>query len=81
MRDPLKHARAYASTRASGHTCKRDFNMCWGCWKVPAAVVFCPACKTAEDVADRLKEEKRFRRKEQLARQYKGGRRDGYYNY
>ena len=76
-----KREQAYASGCEREHTCARDFTLCWGCWKVPASVVFCPACKTAEEVADRLKEEKESRRKEKIARQLKGGRRDGYYNY
>ena len=29
--------------------------MCWGCWKVPAASVFCSSCKDKEERADTLK--------------------------
>ena len=61
---------------------KRDFDMCWGCWKVPAAVVFCPSCKEKEETADTIKREavdahKKLVQENAIKRREK----NDYYNY
>ena len=82
MRDPFKRARAYASTSASGHTCTRDFNMCWGCWTVPALHgVFCPSCEEEHKQNEIRNVEIEFARKEEIKRKaYTRRRENGYYN-
>ena len=77
-----KRARAYASGCAPAHTCKRDFTMCWGCWKAPAIGVFCPSCGE-KDKQDQIKNvEIEFARKEVIKQKAQARRGNNeYYNY
>ena len=70
MNGSLKRARAYASGCERGHTCTRDFNMCWNCWTVPAPFhgVFCDSCREKDRLNAIRNVEIEFDRKEALKR-------------
>ena len=66
MDNAHKRSRAYASGCAPAHTCKRDFSLCWKCWKSPSRLdgVFCLSCGEEDKQNEIRNAEIEFARKE-----------------